>query len=431
MSFKKALLVVIFAALSYSHTGCMDSPRLHPQLEKSLFRAIEMKDLDWIKDEMFYLDVNSAYSSGQPVIHHVVGSSSTEIVKYFVDRNVNLEIRDNNGATPLMLAVLNGNHQIVEALLIAKADPNARDKDGCTPFMYAAPFGFDDISIIDLLMRYGADPKAKNKKGQSVANYFFMAGRIVELRHLAKKSKIKIDATELAPEGKVMLPCMPCKIDFLSENTLAYAMEQLGFLAKDNAEFKRKEICGKTLKRIVGTTRPHLLTLTNDQRFRHLFNPIQLDQRVLEWYDQVFLTAEEKQGSKKSFLCSKLYHQIPPQVLECIIRYGAEGELKQEKGPSHTSWRVEGAMQFKKAKDNPWNQTISEQRGTYHCTQGDDDIIYHVGFEVNKALRTLSDHKAEANKKRLSFEDKVNNTKHILFIPRELIDNPYPKMFTL
>lgn len=430
MSFKKALLVVIFAALSYSHTGCMDSPRLHPQLEKSLFRAIEMKDLDWVKDEIGTLDVDCAYSSGQPVIHHAAGSSSTEIVKYFVDRNVNLEIRDNNGATPLMLAVLNGNHQIVEALLIAKADPNARDKDGCAPFMYAAPFGLEDIKMIDLLMQHGANLKAKNNKGQSVASYFFMADRIAELKYFVKKGKIKIDATELAPEGKVMLPCMPCKIDFLSENTLAYAMEQLGFLAKDNAEFKRKEICGKTLKRIVGTTRPHLLTLTNDQRFRHLFNPIQLDQRVLDWYDPAFLAAE-KRRSKESFMCSKLYHQIPTQVLECIIRYGAEGELKKDRGPNHTRWEVEGVMLFKNSKDNPWDSTISERRGTYHCTQGADDIIYHVGFEVNKALRTLSDHKAEASKKRLSFEDNVNNTKHILFIPRELIDNPYPKMFTL
>ena len=60
------------------------------------------------------------------------------------------DLQDDNGLTPLMLAVINGHHKMVQGLLKFGADPNVRSKDGWTAIMLAK-FHNEEAMVVDLL----------------------------------------------------------------------------------------------------------------------------------------------------------------------------------------------------------------------------------------------------------------------------------------
>jgi ankyrin repeat protein len=68
--------------------------------------------------------------------------------------------------SPLMVAVKGGQTDSVKALLSGKdVDVNMVDADGNTPLIEAARFGHDEIAR--LLIAHGADLQAKNKDGDT------------------------------------------------------------------------------------------------------------------------------------------------------------------------------------------------------------------------------------------------------------------------
>jgi len=71
---------------------------------------------------------------------------------------------DTTGITPLALAAMGGDGEIVAALLDAGADPDATNRDGSTALHAAAFMGQADV--IRLLLDRGADPAAKNSGGK-------------------------------------------------------------------------------------------------------------------------------------------------------------------------------------------------------------------------------------------------------------------------
>lgn len=71
--------------------------------------------------------------------------------------------------TPLHIAVLEKQSEIIELLLQSKADPNSIDVDFCTPVHYAADFGYLDIFKI-LLSCEGVNFGLKNNKKMTVVD---------------------------------------------------------------------------------------------------------------------------------------------------------------------------------------------------------------------------------------------------------------------
>ncbi|MDR2192691.1 MAG: ankyrin repeat domain-containing protein [Endomicrobium sp.] len=100
----------------------------------------------------------------------------SEIIDILVNGGANIEERDKNGYTPLMIAIRkNSSHpEIALALIKLKANVNAQyeksydDEDKTTPLMYAVgEYMQNKPSVIQSLLDAGADVNAKNAVGDT------------------------------------------------------------------------------------------------------------------------------------------------------------------------------------------------------------------------------------------------------------------------
>lgn len=86
-------------------------------------------------------------------------------------RDVGVNRRGENGATLLGVAAFHRDTNVVQLLVAAGADVNAKDDDGLTPLMQAMLMGSDirpTAGVIDLLLANGADLQARNNEGDTV-----------------------------------------------------------------------------------------------------------------------------------------------------------------------------------------------------------------------------------------------------------------------
>ena len=77
----------------------------------------------------------------------------------------NVNAKDKDGVTALMLASKLSLEYVVDILIDNKADVNAKDNDGDTALMIASQFGHEEI-VRDLL-KAGANPELENKDGNT------------------------------------------------------------------------------------------------------------------------------------------------------------------------------------------------------------------------------------------------------------------------
>ena len=98
--------------------------------------------------------------------------------------------------TPLMQAVAENPYpQVIQAMLKAGADPNARDDDGRTALMYLG-FTFDDPNpeIVKALLAGGADPNLSDNAGKTVM--FYVKSKSDAIKSLLTKSGALPDAID-------------------------------------------------------------------------------------------------------------------------------------------------------------------------------------------------------------------------------------------
>ncbi|CAH1257944.1 FANK1 [Branchiostoma lanceolatum] len=110
---------------------------------------------------------------GCTAMHWACDGGHAQVVEWMIQDGVEVDVKDYKSSwTPLFrVAALNGDQQIAQLLIKAGADVNKRDKDGKTPLMIAALNGHK--KLVQLLVESGADFKVKNEFGS----------RAVEMAH--------------------------------------------------------------------------------------------------------------------------------------------------------------------------------------------------------------------------------------------------------
>jgi len=96
---------------------------------------------------------------------HAARISDEQVLTELLKGNANVNVTDEDGCTPLIIATKNNNLFFVEHLILAGANVNTVDKDGNTPLILAA-FN-NQTAIAELLLENGAAINQQNQHGST------------------------------------------------------------------------------------------------------------------------------------------------------------------------------------------------------------------------------------------------------------------------
>jgi ankyrin repeat protein len=106
-----------------------------------------------------------------------VGRGAYDVVAIFLQHGACIDVKcPSTGITSLMLAVMGDDVKMIEILLAAKADINARGKDGDSALLAAAYS--ENIEIVRLLVRSGADVSAVDENGWNLLHKAVVSGDV-------------------------------------------------------------------------------------------------------------------------------------------------------------------------------------------------------------------------------------------------------------
>lgn len=153
---------------------------------------------------------------------------------------------DDTAATPLILATLKGNRNIVKWLVEKGANINARNWQGHSPLQYACSKGWKDIVVY--LLDKGADINVKDNRGDTSIHRLASLGRTEILNiFLNSKDKPKLDTPNAEGNTALHIAC--------EDDETACALLLVEHKADPHAENKEKktplDLCKPGLRRTI------------------------------------------------------------------------------------------------------------------------------------------------------------------------------------
>jgi hypothetical protein len=105
---------------------------------------------------------------GRSLLHLMAGdfNCKADLIQIVLDQGTPVDLRDLEGCTPLYYAVEKGRDDVIDLLLRFRANPNARDKWGGTPMFRAAYNG--SIPRLEKLVAAGGDITVKSTNGSTL-----------------------------------------------------------------------------------------------------------------------------------------------------------------------------------------------------------------------------------------------------------------------
>jgi len=181
--------------IKYSRPGF--TPTLQPSnfksignLDELLLKVIASDETQKYVDDLEDLikggaNVNAKDKDGVTALMLASKLSLEYVVGKLIDNKADVNAKDNYGATALMIASMNGNENIVDFLCKNGADMDAMEyKYSATALMIASQFGHEKI-VIELLKK-GANPELKNKYGDTALMIASQFGHEKIVRELLK-----------------------------------------------------------------------------------------------------------------------------------------------------------------------------------------------------------------------------------------------------
>ncbi len=127
------------------------------------------------------VDVNAREEDGATPLSWAAVRCNVEIARLLLRAGADPNLRNEQGIDALYLAIVNGSPAIAKLLLENRADANAARDDGETRLMTAARLG--QLEVVKMLLDHGADVNAREKKfGQTAL--MWAAGYPAEVRLL-------------------------------------------------------------------------------------------------------------------------------------------------------------------------------------------------------------------------------------------------------
>ena len=124
--------------------------------------------LEYISDEKSYNEFKTEDSSENSLDYQSYVKKQFDIADLLLKNGADIHQKNKRGENLLFMAIKNDSPKVLEYLLKKGLDVNATDDMGNTPLMEAVSFT-DNVEIIKMLLKYGADKTIRNNYGQTVA----------------------------------------------------------------------------------------------------------------------------------------------------------------------------------------------------------------------------------------------------------------------
>ena len=112
-------------------------------------------------------------TNGATALHWLSSKSGNEkLFDLFFEKNININIKDTEGKSPLIYAAYSGNKKSANILIKNGANLNIQDCNGNTAAMTAASYG--ELELLKILHKSGADLSLTNNFGENVAHFIAM-----------------------------------------------------------------------------------------------------------------------------------------------------------------------------------------------------------------------------------------------------------------
>lgn len=151
------------------------------------------------------LAIEEANSRGMTYLHAAVAASDLDSFKFLLKFkvNVNARVRDATERTPLAIAVELGLEECVRGLLATGADVNIPDKSSSWSVAHVAA-SLGSVSILDALIKHGANVNAVDDQGATVLHAAVRAGHANVVKRILKEAK-DVDVCAADKEGQTPL----------------------------------------------------------------------------------------------------------------------------------------------------------------------------------------------------------------------------------
>ncbi|KAL7942611.1 putative ankyrin repeat protein [Trichoderma barbatum] len=200
--------------------------------------------------EQGHADINAANEDGQTPLHAFIPTLPQATLMRFLEYGPNCNTADSRGNTPLHILMMqhSTDMELVKALLIRGADPNARNHDGVTPLLLWSQASDGHVGILDSLLESGADINVVDRDGNNLLFRILHGYNYLHGEEVHNDIKILIDRG-LSPSqrnfhGETALHYL---LGWRNSHVNAHTMSRLNFLISLNLDVKAVDHRGNTL----------------------------------------------------------------------------------------------------------------------------------------------------------------------------------------
>lgn len=141
----------------------------------------------WLASLGFPADgVNATVENGMTPLMKACREGLSEMVEALIAAGADLDARNADGNTALWLACVGGHLALIDRLVDAGTDIDNRNDNGATALMYASSAGKADV--VERLLARGADPAPETPEGFSALDLAATLDCLTLLRHAHKRA---------------------------------------------------------------------------------------------------------------------------------------------------------------------------------------------------------------------------------------------------
>jgi ankyrin repeat protein len=267
------------------------------------------------QDKQTALQLAVFYDEPQ-IAHLAIEIGELELLKPLLDKQKNINIRDEHGFSPLHHAILRNNLQIIELLIAKGADINSQDPHGYTPLILA-----NTTDSANILLKHGANLHTKTTYGITALMSATLKGNAAMIELLAQHGANVKETTGPGFNILMLVPSAPSL--FHEDGEPPYSPEKIiELLIKYGADIHAKTNDGANIlvAFVVNYRNPHK---DSDVHFKRI-----LDFLISKGID---INAQDNYGNT-----ALMYAAMGTNTskIQSLLNAGAKWDIKNKEGQS-------------------------------------------------------------------------------------------------